>query len=1589
MKNPEDQLLSCKLKLEKIEKFLDKEPKDSHFLEDKFHDASQLLHEIRRLVSIINRDSNIEAYKGMKFTDNQESVPVPGSGVNKYLGEIEDECEDTDNYGEEAESYSAQNFHKIKSEKLHKNLRTPFDLQLLSRNRMLFSGDIPRLDKLPWSGSRTRSLNDLSPFSIVSVVDGEKDINFSVLEHGPWCHLDQTAVDCVVRQNLWTAYKSNFYLLQDLLKIGVVTVSSKREKDRLLARKGSQESQGSRENDQFERFDTDEQTDLTQENDELLGSFYQFYFMDLINQRDPLFDRRLFGKNSKASKGTSKDETSDSSSEASVILDESGDNRKSKPYRSPYGLKRQYRLSQQSSVDIVENIDLGELQKSIGVSSWTEVLRLRVKESSRKKFPESGYFRSNIVNEQDHLDKIEDSVMSTAIEKDFKVEDTQPESDVPNFDQMPTFWLTTCLSQILPQYERQRKEALKKVIEIESDKVKENAKKSDFLSYWDLDDSEYAKEFSVEIPVTYGKQPFVLMLDIDTSNIKNRYNLKKKRQNQDFSRKSEFGPNSALEANIWFELDCKKDEQQYEARMKSEVARYHDLWLQNLQEKENSVRGSESVEFAWGVLPLRAMDNTESVIPLPFGFKNNSRTGPYTQYLEEPKKETDASIFTSDQDPIVFSEKRPKVQWLKSTFPNMIGPSRRCGQNTVDWDRVPEAFDFWKMDSGTSRFTRGTRQRMTLNDEKENRSNQMAVSWSSSQIYNFIEKILLYGKDFKRLASCDPGKTVANCIDFYQNLKFLFGFDEAFEDLRQSLVKQTTGITKKDTRTEIIKNCLHVIEDEDLLRYTSSNFMNILIQWSILNEEKMLPDCFSLGILKHHELEISRICKKIRNLPPGLSEDQLGDFLDAEVLLMWRNPDSALSRILNRKGSFCVFSENSKSIDNVSDDIDLSIVGLEKTGSIIPDSVEVLDNLRHGYFLPSNIKSLSVPATSISLFDREIYVSPEPPNNGPPFVMVALREEKLSLNQTRAEFVQLTLKAIEYNKKILSQFQEKEEKEGKSDLESVEAHLNGTWNALVYNSKPKEDQYTDFGSPLDTSNISEVINTFQYTLTKFALNSRDNRVPNKISSIQEILDAAISTANALLQQTTNIALLPLGDTKLEKTGFPEEDIKIENKEILEFQFHCNPSFALLSCWILHLISKKLSLEEQSPFVVLLEGEETDYPFLLDHKNSSRQFSDWWTRNEKDGQFAEIQIDSSNCFQEYSLDDDAVLSLPLSRESIALHKKPIVAKLKFKTTPIIYSQGISLPKEIPKKEVRLGRPPGRPRKRGIGRPPLEGRGLDGENSGGDVEKEEPRTYKVRGKRKQMPPIVTRRSARQKTVSEKGALYEESKSRATDIKEGNLGKEPKKKKSKIRQDSKSDLLSPNESNEEYSPSMLIPSPIQMPLRSDGGLDGANTSRLVDSAYHSSEVSDSRISPSSVISRTWGFSRSPKLATHSAHTLSPNSISSSPRIHMSPSHHAFVNDTSSPTQNLVYNMPQAQWSSGLPSTSGYNYMATTSYGASPQYATSAQYGLYSGIPLDSNMTWQTSGMQTSNSATATPNQNYSSVNTNPLSRPYNSTN
>ncbi|KAL8439886.1 hypothetical protein Efla_000858 [Eimeria flavescens] len=249
--------------------------------------------------------------------------------------------------------------------------------------------------------------------------------------------------------------------------------------------------------------------------------------------------------------------------------------------------------------------------------------------------------------------------------------------------------------------------------------------------------------------------------------------------------------------------------------------------------------------FGWGVLPVRAIDHPSLLMALPAGFRQGNPKEPYEkQYSRDAAEDGGNERLGARRSADVTgrrtlrgdacndrqkakeeaASRESKREWMQANFSNLTGPGvfwrdsclfsqgqslrqrlEKQQENSgvhpvelVQTDPDWALFD-WERECGYTCNT--TRVLQPLEQEAERKA---VTIWAEAEARTFVEKFLMYPKNFEKIAACLDGKNTRDCVDFYYRFKYKFSLKRRLQELEDGtrVKKRNRHVGSKQIRRE-------------------------------------------------------------------------------------------------------------------------------------------------------------------------------------------------------------------------------------------------------------------------------------------------------------------------------------------------------------------------------------------------------------------------------------------------------------------------------------------------------------------------------------------------------------------------------------------------------------------------------------------------------------------------------------------------------------------------------------------------------------------------------------------------------------------
>ncbi|GFE54408.1 Myb-like DNA-binding domain-containing, putative [Babesia ovis] len=287
-------------------------------------------------------------------------------------------------------------------------------------------------------------------------------------------------------------------------------------------------------------------------------------------------------------------------------------------------------------------------------------------------------------------------------------------------------------------------------------------------------------------------------------------------------------------------------------RMRNEVLKieadackaYRYKWHKNLKRMRSGLPKVDP--FAWGVLPVRALDTPHHFVPLPAGYKQNDMGWPYktnnslspfdvegygigdirnkrqrfsalAQNAQTNKRRDDiettqmhttrkpnlgrrrgaAEPESVDHDDVDHNQ---ATAWMAPSYSNLTGPGIRWAYSCMDTMDEPLKFipdfkampiykimkspeyNYYSLDHCLQYDRKNSlRPEVVMADEITGRISNV---WTRNECRIFVEKYLMYPKNFAKIAQFIETKRCGDCVTFYYRFKYRLKLKERLEDMK-------------------------------------------------------------------------------------------------------------------------------------------------------------------------------------------------------------------------------------------------------------------------------------------------------------------------------------------------------------------------------------------------------------------------------------------------------------------------------------------------------------------------------------------------------------------------------------------------------------------------------------------------------------------------------------------------------------------------------------------------------------------------------------------------------------------------------------
>ncbi|KAK1934035.1 myb-like DNA-binding domain containing protein [Babesia divergens] len=272
---------------------------------------------------------------------------------------------------------------------------------------------------------------------------------------------------------------------------------------------------------------------------------------------------------------------------------------------------------------------------------------------------------------------------------------------------------------------------------------------------------------------------------------------------------------------------------------------YKRMWHKKLRQIRKTLPKIDI--FAWGVLPVRAIDMPDQFVPLPAGYKQNDINWSYANnnvlspfevegygigdlknkrqrfsvmrqdaQIDKQNDNTDMEQNHGTRKPAIARRRTPAdvevsdapveevsraTVWLAPSYSNLMGPGIRWTYTCMDTVSEPmhcipdfsitpiyrvmkcPEYGFYKLDHYVQYDRRNAlTPQAVVEDELITCISNM---WTRNECRIFIEKYLMYPKNFAKIAQFIETKRCGDCVSFYYRFKYRLKLKERLKDLAE------------------------------------------------------------------------------------------------------------------------------------------------------------------------------------------------------------------------------------------------------------------------------------------------------------------------------------------------------------------------------------------------------------------------------------------------------------------------------------------------------------------------------------------------------------------------------------------------------------------------------------------------------------------------------------------------------------------------------------------------------------------------------------------------------------------------------------
>ncbi|KAL7066971.1 myb-like DNA-binding domain-containing protein [Cryptosporidium serpentis] len=248
-------------------------------------------------------------------------------------------------------------------------------------------------------------------------------------------------------------------------------------------------------------------------------------------------------------------------------------------------------------------------------------------------------------------------------------------------------------------------------------------------------------------------------------------------------------------------------------------------------------------------------------------------------------------IKNREREKDIVHQKEAQREWMQTSSSSLMGPSPLWFDNCMFNFTPSVSYGFLDYDK---QYVQVWNNNNKIEDAKLYETNlHMTRLWSLSEIRTFIEKYLMYPKDFRRIASFLEYKTIKDCISFYYKYKYTLGLKRI---LRLILYSRMNSKLDSNIDTSIISS-----NNES----SSSSLTN---RGDIWNSVISTIDCLNIINQKRHAYREGIVDEILRSLNPlNVYPEEMKSWCLRNKLI--NNTDIFSERILSQASSKRIISD--------------------------------------------------------------------------------------------------------------------------------------------------------------------------------------------------------------------------------------------------------------------------------------------------------------------------------------------------------------------------------------------------------------------------------------------------------------------------------------------------------------------------------------------------------------------------------------------------------------------------------------------------------------------------------------------------------